>query len=258
MTILENIIDDIENKKDDAQKRYIRTKTGWNNLPGSDDIVESYCKNLLSTIIAVTKVSQNSEHRGKTITLVKKENRIWAYRGEELLERLIFILNDELNNQANLDTGACKEAIDLIGNETIYELKPWESDNNPLYACVELLKNYYLCDTIRHAIKNLVILAPKEYFENFEKSFTNFINFKNKLNEELKQENARIVIKSIDIEQKEIDAIIEQIGSKLTEWEKVIDTDKYEYKQTINLMDYIEYFKPIEEKLLIKNFKDVD
>lgn len=221
---------------------------------------EAYANKKDRGFIKSTKASESKKGRGEKITLVKKKDDIRAYRNEELLERLIFIFNrnDCLKNQVNLKTGSPREAIDLVAKATIYELKPWESPNNPLYACIELLKNYYLCDDdLRHTIENLVILAPKEYFEKNKTNFDKFISIKNKLNEELKKKNVKIVLKSIDIEQEEINSIIKKIGKKLADWEKA-SKDKYEYRKTINLTDYKEDFKPIEQKLLIKNFKDVE
>lgn len=257
MSTLENII---KNMDKNSVKRYAGTKGGWNSLPPANLLEENYCKNLLSSVIAEVGAGVTIEHvissDRKTITLVKKNNRIWAYRIEELLERLIVIFNDDLHNQMCLNTDSGKEAVDLISKDTIYELKPWDNDNNPLYACVELLKNYYLYEN-REKITRLVLLAPKRYYERWGNSFKNFVDILNKLNKELETENVKISTELIDIKKEEIDLIVAELGLYINDWEKPDKPNKqYQFKKKINLEDFKECFAPIKQKLLSKEFKN--
>ena len=67
------------------------------------------------------------------------------YRTEEALERFIVVSNgDGFFNQ--IPIGGGKESIDIGIRESeskfvFVELKPWESQNSPLYAIIESLKN---------------------------------------------------------------------------------------------------------------------
>jgi len=155
-------------------------KSFWNNLDDMD------LKELADKIIKLTE-SLKSDIQNKInlrqrfeFTIVHKDNfSIW--RNEEALERAIVAKNKEIYfNQINLKKGS-KENIDLIKIDdkelTIYELKAENGKDTPLFALIELLKNYYLFKNsqiddervINKTIK-LSILAPKEYYDNFSKN----------------------------------------------------------------------------------------
>jgi len=116
---------------------------------------------------------------------------------ENLWERLILLANNDIYNQ--LCVGFSRESVDLvyssdinrIKRESFIELKTSRNTNNPLYAFIELLKNYILTlktskDHIltKNLIKNkaipadnplgeckdiveLSLLAPKFYYSHF-------------------------------------------------------------------------------------------
>ena len=74
---------------------------------------------------------------------IKKDKK--PYRAEEALERFIIISNaDNIYNQ--IPVGGGKESIDIGIKESdskfkFVELKSWRSNNSPIYAIVESLKN---------------------------------------------------------------------------------------------------------------------
>jgi len=108
-----------------------------------------------------------------------------ACRPEEALERFITVSNPG-NFFNQIPIGGKKESIDIgikEENESRFvfiELKPWQSNNSPLYAIVESLKNLIEYRAIqndeRKAIKrhkyfkdydekvDLIVLAPKSYY----------------------------------------------------------------------------------------------
>lgn len=110
-----------------------------------------------------------------------------ACRPEEALERFIIVSNPgDLFNQ--IPIGGRKESIDIGIKEendsrfVFIELKPWRSNNSPLYAIVESLKNLIEYRAIqndeRKAIKrhkyfkdyddkvDLIVLAPESYYRD--------------------------------------------------------------------------------------------
>jgi hypothetical protein len=100
-------------------------------------------------------------------------------RPEEALERLIVQSNSRtMFGQMPIRGG--KESVDIVRLRnkvgTFIELKPWKSNNSPLYAVLEGLKNFALfnvlkamghqrCENYEHV--NLMVLAPVEYFLDY-------------------------------------------------------------------------------------------
>jgi hypothetical protein len=95
------------------------------------------------------------------------------YRTEEALERFIVVSNTgDFYNQ--IPIGGGKESIDIgiVDSDskfTFVELKPWESQNSPMYALVESLKNLIeyrtilekrLADIPYFREIDLIVLAP--------------------------------------------------------------------------------------------------
>ena len=156
-------------------------KSFWNNLDNMDlnKLADKIIKLMESLKSDINNNKINLRQRFE-FTIVNQDNfNIW--RNEEALERAIVVNNKEIYfNQINLKKGS-KENIDLIkidDNElTIYELKAENGKDTPLFALIELLKNYYLFKNsqiddervINKTIK-LSILAPKEYYDNFSKN----------------------------------------------------------------------------------------
>ena len=97
-------------------------------------------------------------------------------RPEEALERLIVHSNlGAMFGQMSIRGG--KESVDIVRLRykvgTFIELKPWKSNNSPLYAVLEGLKNLALFNVLKtkghkrsehfeHV--NLMVLAPADYF----------------------------------------------------------------------------------------------
>jgi hypothetical protein len=102
-------------------------------------------------------------------------------RAEEALERFIVISNGR-NFFNQIPIGGGKESMDIgikdDDSKFIFvELKPWKSSNSPMYAMVEGLKSVFEYRTIlkerikdipRFARISLIILAPKEYYQEYQ------------------------------------------------------------------------------------------
>jgi hypothetical protein len=100
-----------------------------------------------------------------------------AYRTEEALERFIIASNPDSEFFNQIPIGGKKESIDfgIKENESRFafiELKQWSSNDSPLYAIVESLKNLIEYEIIKkRGISNytqidLIILAPEDYYIN--------------------------------------------------------------------------------------------
>lgn len=176
-----------------------------NNINNSGWVNElkevNFAKNIIDTIRSVLELDDyesNSQRKSYRIAVVKKNDKKWIYRREEGLERLICAVNSinnttEWGNQIKINEEKCKgkELVDLVEYEketnriiSLIELKAWNKKDNPLYAIIELLKNYFICDDkTQKYIKNLTLLAPKEYYlEHNLYNNTEFKAFIDKLN----------------------------------------------------------------------------
>jgi hypothetical protein len=108
-------------------------------------------------------------------------SRCLPYRTEEALERFIVVSNGD-NFFGQIPIGGGKESIDIGIKESdtkfvFVELKPWESQNSPLYAIIEILKNLveyrvilerHLADVPRWSEVELVVLAPCQYYQKWK------------------------------------------------------------------------------------------
>ncbi len=118
-------------------------------------------------------------HFRKRYNFTLKEDKT-PYRPEEALERFVIASNgDRFFNQ--VPVGGGKESIDIVirhGTDSVefVELKPWNSNDSPLYAIIEGLKNLIEYRVIvERQIKeferpwkvNISLLAPRGYYRNF-------------------------------------------------------------------------------------------
>ena len=101
------------------------------------------------------------------------------FRPEEALERFIVVSNPE-NVFGQVPIGGGKESIDIgiKASDSKYifvELKPWKTNNSPMYAIIENLKNLIEYRTIHernikiipHYEVDLIILAPEAYYQEY-------------------------------------------------------------------------------------------
>lgn len=201
------------------------------------------------------------------ITVVKKGSDISAFRGEELLERLIQIANkDELGNQiipklkrpgkqlidlATFKNGYIKKIIEL---KILKENSNGKSSTNtPLYAIIELIKNYYLCGGDESGINELILLAPNDYYIKFNvlnnKKFKDLLaNLNNIFKPEI---NIKIKVIRLELEnnfkkwkEKTDSKIAKYINDKGCKWEDPKPnennkrTKKYDKKTEIQLNEF--------------------
>lgn len=136
------------------------------------------------------------------------------YRTEEALERFIIVSNgDNFFNQISIGGG--KESIDIGFAESdskfiFVELKPWESQNSPLYALVESLKNLIsyriilernLADIPRFQEIELMVLAPFQYYQKYGLDVDHNIGIMQKTLGDVSTEfHARISFMALDFE----------------------------------------------------------
>jgi len=105
-------------------------------------------------------------------------------RDEEALERFIIVSNNQENCCNQFPIGGGKESIDIaILNDQkrheFIELESWDSEDTPIYAIVEILKNHFEYqiikkEKIKHHEKftcfnevDLVVLAPRAYYKKY-------------------------------------------------------------------------------------------
>jgi len=139
---------------------------------------------------------------------------------ETSIERFISAFKTEYSHQYPFEG---KEQIDLIVKDEnnnikeIIELKHEDGGDSPLYALIEIVKNYYLLkNKYNHNIEELTILAPKEYFykyfeknyvqdkEKLKKEFFKIVkNFENKLKKEFNSD-IKINLKNLNFTSKDI------------------------------------------------------
>ena len=178
----------------------ISSKNEWKNilLKNKRELADNIIKGIQEVLGKDESKPQNIVKRQTyEVSVVEKDGRKRIYRIEEGLERLICKINQDINsnigwgNQIKINKEKCakKEYVDLIQYDKqtdkitcLIELKAWDNKkDNPIYAIIELLKNYFLCDAFnRKSVKSLVLLAPKEYYEIHgiinNKDFEAFIN----------------------------------------------------------------------------------
>ena len=162
----------------------ITHKKGWLEFLEDGDLVFTPIElhTTLRTIISM----DDKQPRGKKLFHLRrkggftlKENKE-PYRPEEALERFL-VYSNESNFYNQIPIGGGKESIDIgidenNSNFMFVELKPWSSNNSPLYAIVESLKNLTEYRIIHEKkIKTialykdiaLCILAPIAYYQKY-------------------------------------------------------------------------------------------
>jgi len=111
-------------------------------------------------------------------------NQDARFRPEEALERFITLSNSK-NYCNQFPLRIPKEYSDIFimnddSRHILVELKSWESDNSPLYAIVESIKNLFLYRTIRRENipyhqdfkcfndADIIVLAPRSYYQYYD------------------------------------------------------------------------------------------
>ena len=124
-----------------------RSLSGWKKFLAGEKL-EVTIKTLQEALV---RSNQKYPPRGKKLGMLRRtldftvDGNGVPFRTEEALERFICAANPECRNQ--IPVGGKKESVDLAvlnitgGIKTLIELKPWKSQNTPLYAVIEVLKN---------------------------------------------------------------------------------------------------------------------
>ena len=185
--------------------RIFKVKTGWNNLfILNDDGLEIFADKIANLKIekSILKISNDYIDKAIKSEFSVTKNQIGV--PENNLERLIALENrnntTSIINQFPTPDGGHIDLVYIKNNElNIVELKQWENGkDNPLYALVELIKNYKLLyddknSNVRGYFKiaspdkyiqvNLILLAPQKYYDDYfnKKSIKTFFNFIKKL-----------------------------------------------------------------------------
>lgn len=257
MNNMEQLIASMQDNSN-AKNRWIDTKIGWIN----------YCHNKDKEKEALTK------HIGKffpsairdsnlAFTVVKKGNKIWVPRLEEALERAIAAINDKnMRNQYNINEKNPKEAVDLIILDEkevmgLIELKPWESNNNPTYAFVELLKNYWLAKNNK-SIKELILLAPLKYYQRYryKKPITEFLNTIRKFNDN--DHKVKFELKYIELKYEDFHKLIKDLANPIV-WQPVSHTKRFSEVTTIDFSkpEFKKKLAELKESLIYSNWKTI-
>ena len=215
MSNMKDIMDKFKGKAEYQRKT-------WKTILKTDK--NSLASNIIECIKTTLKTKKQDFEDKKTtpahidirqsymVTVVQNAERTWIYRQEEGLERLICALKNRhykngWGNQIIINKAKCsqKEYVDLVEYDrktnniiSLIELKASNGNDSPLKAIIELLKNYFLCDFYnRQHIKNLILLAPKDYY--IKHQIQKNKNFKTLIDELNKQLEVNIEIKEIDL-----------------------------------------------------------
>lgn len=234
------IIKSLKEKTDKSSGNYGRwmdSTTGWNHLDSLPYTPAEISELILNTVQDITELKSTMipspvirERYG--FSLVKQADLITPWRKEEALERLLLCVHSNLKNQFSVGGG--KESIDMIKIDSkhnilsIIELKHDAGGGTPLYAIIELLKNYELLkkQNLDKSLKTLELLAPKSYFDYFKKSFEYFEKVIAHINNRL--QTVRIEILFVDADVKDINKVLSKLKLDL-KWEKS-NKSKYDYK----------------------------
>lgn len=173
---------------------------------------------------------------------------------EEALERLIVQANpNNMYGQMPI-RGEGRETVDVVKLEnqtgTFIELKPWRTQNSPLYALLESLKNLYLFRILKAnnhhgatAFENvkIAILAPFSYYQDY--------HF---LSRDLEIHNRKNVQEYFDAIAKEFKTEIEILALNWKEealWYvcSAISPKNTNKKTTVSVVDY-SVIEPLKEK----------
>lgn len=214
-----------------SENKFFKNKSGWNelyNLIDVDKLAKYIIRKTENKTTGLTAPQKYIKERIKTDFSITKSSRRKDFVigvPENNLERLLIIANEQKKNIANQIPTPDKGHVDLYfeqDNEiNIVELKQWKGNDNPLFAIVELLKNYNLLllskenEKVRNDYNiyydkkkcyvNLILLAPVEYYRKFakgcnKKTLVKYFNIIGKLNELLKGEKIKISLQYINFE----------------------------------------------------------
>lgn len=213
---------DMKNIKEKL-KSEILTKTYWNKIPYEKNLWGTISKSIEKVIdesIGTKKKSEIGLRRTFGFTM-KMKKRLCPGRTEEALERVLTLCNSKMCNQFPLSGD--KENIDLIYDKNeIIELKQWGTKETPLYAFVELIKNYTVIKNKKELkdinpvdIKTLTILAPWDYYKKFEKE--GYKKLKGVIKDAERDIGIKITVKYIDIDRVAFENLCSKLaGGKVT------------------------------------------
>lgn len=236
-------------------ERWMDSKTGWNALNDNSPLIE-----IADSIMDVTqrvvhaRASNPQIRRRLKFSIIRKNGLISPWRKEEALERLLTAHHVELRNQYAIGGG--KESIDLIKvtekNEitAIFELKHDCGNDTPLYATIELLKNYFLLaanERDQH-LRQLVLLANAAYYKKYTASWTFFRTILEHINGRL-PENVNIEIQAVECGTPEIVDAINTLNWELN-WRDNNDTLMYDQIVRLSEGQVIELAQTVEESIL--------
>ena len=242
---------DWENKNNPTQKTFSNNlyKMDMKKLKQKIDSLRNCFKEYETREISL----RNEENEAITFSIVKTDNENFSiYRKEEAIERVIVCSDkNKFYNQITLTNG--KENIDLIeiqdNKVIIYELKAENGSDSPIFALIELLKNYELfkkAKKLDEKLKNkeieLVILAPKEYYDIYFKNE----KVKEKFQELLNLFDEKISLKTINFNS---DDVLDKLQDKIDEegWDKPSKETK-QYDE----------IKKVEDKIVIQVSKELN
>lgn len=226
-------------------ERWMDSKTGWNALNENSPLIE-----IADSILDVTQrvvhagVANPQLRRRLEFSIIRKNGLISPWRKEEALERILTVHHADLRNQYAIGGG--KESVDLIRvtreNEIteIFELKHDCGNDTPLYATIELIKNYFLLvmnEKWQH-LQQLVILANIAYYEKYQASWTSFRTILEHINGRL-PENVNIQTQAVDCGTPEIVDAIRTLNWALN-WQENNDTQLYDEIVRLNEEQVIE------------------
>lgn len=261
-------------------------KTGWNSFSykgGKIQKIEEsidYIKNCIEKYNLKSSNEKYDQNKRGRITYNLEKHSI-SGNIENALERIITILNDKedcvIKNQiVTLDQGHIDFVVNYNGKTSFVELKKWKNKvDNPIYAIIESLKNYYL---YKHLVKKnekyhkvfvqyvnehniqtidkLIILAPQEYYVTFCKgkngdmttTWSSFFNYVEELNTILKKDGVEIQLKYLDISKKEWDDTFKNFDKSdlKTEKRKIKGKERIYYR--IELKEHKNKFEKIRKR----------
>ena len=242
--------------------RWMDSITGWNNLESIPYTPEKIAELIFNTVQKITQLRSSNNTKPVIreryeFSLVKQGDLITPWRKEEALERLLICIHPNLKNQYAIGGG--KESIDMVKIDdkhnilSIIELKHDTGGGTPLFAIIELLKNYELLkkQNLDKHLKTLELLATKSYFEGFKNSFETFEEILSHLNNKLK--NAQIEVKFVDADVEDINKELSSLKLDL-EWKKS-KKEKYDYKTILPFKDVKSLAHLLESKLEIKSWR---
>lgn len=189
MSIIKNFLNENKNNNWFSKTKFLKIINDKENTEKIVKIFKDFKDFINNYKNDIRSEPYERENLATEFTMIKLENNnIKIGRPEEALERYIVMTNDnEFNNQYPLSSG--KENIDLVINNknnnkiTLIELKPWQFGRDPLYALLEIFKNFlrFKCipgNSSDEKNYNLMILAPLDYYQNYQLYNDNKINDK--------------------------------------------------------------------------------